>query len=83
VSGLTERERDWLRTAMDLDCDLNANDDHLFAAVERIVAERERATQVRALREAIEEHAETYGIACSTSRDWLRARADRLEEGRS
>ena len=43
MNGLTPNERDWLRTAMDLDCDLNANDDHLFASVERIVADRERA----------------------------------------
>lgn len=46
----------------------------LSERIARMVAEAEQ----RALREAIEDHAETFGVACSTSRAWLRDRLERL-----
>jgi hypothetical protein len=77
---LTPEEREALMDACPVaTCASGGDHDDLFATVERIVSERERAAEVRALREAIREHAETFGVAGSTSRGWLRERADRIE----
>jgi len=57
-------------------------EDLLVARVARIVAGRTRDTEVRALREAVADHAETFGVACATSRMWLRKRIKALEASR-
>jgi hypothetical protein len=86
MSGLTERER------LELLATEGTTWGDVFAAVERIVADRERAAQVRALREAADavEH-EAIGPAVPGngamdagifhSAIWLRGRADRIEGG--
>lgn len=49
-----------------------------LAAVERIVAEREKKAAVQALRDAADEWPGRYGLPEHGETDWLRARADRL-----
>lgn len=60
------------------DCDAAArwHVAHVAAVIEPVLA----AERARALREAIDDHQATFGVACSTSRAWLRERVDSLSE---
>jgi hypothetical protein len=42
--------------------------------IDALLAEAEQRGRLAELRETVEAHGETFGIACSTSRMWLRER---------